>query len=132
MSRSHHDIARAFFNALSAGELPDDLVTPDMTAWTTTRGPSTKAAYQGGVRMLAGLFDGGLHYTVLSLTAEDDRVAAEVRSRGLLRNGVEFENTYAFILRVRDGRVASVAEHFNPAPVDQHIRPMIQAAASKR
>lgn len=132
MSRSPHDIARAFFTALSAGDLPDDLLTPDMTAWTTTRGPSTKAAYQGGVKMFGGLFDGGLQYSVISLTAEEDRVAAEVRSRGLLRSGVEFENAYAFILRIRDGRIASVAEHFNPAPVEQHIRPLLQATASKR
>ena len=44
-----------------------------------------------------------------SLTAEDDRVAAEVRSQGTLVSGEPFANSYVFILRICDGRMSGTA-----------------------
>jgi len=131
MTHINHALARSFFTALSNGNVPDDLLTSDMTAWTTTSGTTDKARYQGGIKMLATLFSGGLRYTVDSLTAEEDRVAAEVQSRGTLVNGDAFHNVYIFMIRIRDGRIASVAEHFNPAAVQEKIMPLLQAAMSK-
>ena len=132
MTQAAHDLARQFFAALSDGNLADALLTDDMTAWTTSSGvKSDKARYQGGVRLLASLFKGGLAYAIDSLTAEDDRVAAEVRSHGTLVDGQAFDNRYVFILRIRDGRIASVAEHFDPAPVTEKLVPLIQAAMAK-
>jgi hypothetical protein len=32
MTRTNHDVARAYFDAVTAGELPDSLCTADMTA----------------------------------------------------------------------------------------------------
>ena len=46
MLQPHHDLARAYFAAVSAGELPDSLLTDDFTAWTTTAGDIDKATYQ--------------------------------------------------------------------------------------
>ena len=133
MTQDAHAIARSFFAALSAADLPDTLLTPDMTAWTTSSGvASDKASYQRGVAMLGTLFDGGPTFTVDSLTAQEDRVAAEVRSHGTLVNGESFANRYVFILRLRDGRIASVAEHFDPTPVQEKIRPLIQAAMARK
>jgi hypothetical protein len=132
MPHANHQLARSLFTALSNGNVPDELLTSDMTAWTTTSGTTDKARYQGGIKMLATLFTGGLKYTVDSLTAEEDRVAAEVQSRGTLTNGDAFHNIYIFMIRIRDGRIASVAEHFNPGPVQEKILPLLQAAMSKR
>ena len=131
MAHDNHELARRFFAALSSGTLPDDLLTPDMTVWTTTFGTSGKARYQAGIKVLASLFPGGISYTVDSLTAEDDRVAAEVQGRGTLANGEVYHNTYAYFLRIRDGRIASVIEHFNPDPTRQQIGPLLQAAMRK-
>jgi uncharacterized protein len=130
MTNANHQIVRDFFVALASGNLPDTMLTADMTVWTTTSGTAPKEKYQGGVKLLRSLFDGGLVYTIDSLTAQDDRVAAEVRSRGRLIDGRDFHNTYVFMFRIRDGRIAAVAEHFNPAPVLQ-IAPLMQAAMAK-
>ena len=127
MSHANHHIARKFFAALFAGNIGDELLTPDMTAWTTL-GPIDKAGYQGGVKMLVSLFTDGMKYTIDSLTAEDDRVAAEIRSKGTFPDGDTYENVYVFVLRIRDGRVATVAEHMNPDPVVKKILPRLQAA----
>lgn len=131
MSDTNKQAARAFFASLTAGDLPDDLLAPGFTAWTTTRGEVSGAAYQGGVRMLGTLFNGGLHYSIVSLTAEDDRVAVEVRAQGMLNNGEEFANIYMFLLKIRHGRISSVAEHFNPQPVTDKIMPLLQSRAAK-
>jgi ketosteroid isomerase-like protein len=132
MTHANHQLAQKFFAALSSGDVPDDLLTADMTAWTTTSGTTDKARYQGGIKLLASIFSGGLAYSVDSLTAEEDRVAAEVQSRGTLLNGDVFHNVYVFLIRIRNGRIASVAEHFNPAPVTEKILPLLQVAMSKR
>lgn len=131
MTSPNHQLVRDFFAALSSGNLPDELLTPDMTAWTTTSGTSDKARYQGSVKLLGSVFNDGLTYTVQSLTAEEDRVAAEVQSHGTLVNGEVFQNTYVFVFRIRDGRIASAAEHFNPDIVREKIVPLIQAAMAK-
>lgn len=132
MTEANHRIVRDFFAALGRGELPDELLAPDMTAWTTTGGTLTRDRYQGGVRLLGMICQGGgLAYAIHSLTAEEDRVAAEVRGSGTLVSGEPFENAYAFFFRIRDGRIASVAEHFDPAPVRDKIAPLMRAAMSK-
>jgi ketosteroid isomerase-like protein len=132
VNRSNHQLVRDFFTALSTGDLPDELLTDDMTVWTTTSGASGKLKYQAGVKMLQSLFKGGLTYSVDSLSAEDDRVAAEVQAHGTLVNGEEYHNTYVFMFRVREARIARVAEHFNPLLVLEKLAPLMQAAANKR
>lgn len=131
MTQSNHQLVRDFFAALSTGNLPDELLTPDMTAWTTTSGASDKAHFQGGVKLLASIFSGSLRYSIDSLTAEEDRVAAEVQSRGTLVNGEDFHNTHVFMFRIRDGRIASVAEHMNAFIVREKLVPLLQAAMGR-
>ena len=127
MPQSNHQIVRNFFTALSNGTLTAGMFTADMTAWTTTSGESSRDRHLGGVAVLQSLFPAGLTYTVDSLTAEDDRVAAEVQSQGTLVDGKSFHNTYMFMFRIRDERIAGVAEHFNPKVVRDLIMPLLQA-----
>jgi ketosteroid isomerase-like protein len=128
--QTNQQLARLFFEALSKGEIPDALLTSDMTAWTTSSGAwSDKARFQYGIKLLASIFKGGLAYTVDSLTAEEDRVAAEVQSQGTLTNGEDYRGRYLFMLRIRDGRIASVAEHNDPRAVREKLGPLLQAAS---
>ena len=127
MPQSNHQIVRDFFTALSNGTLSAGMFTTDMTAWTTTSGGSSRDRYLAGVAMLQSLFPAGLTYTVDSLTAESDRVAAEVQSKGNLVDGKTFHNRYVFMFRIRDERISAVAEHFNPQAVHDMILPLLQA-----
>ena len=131
MTNLNHEIIRTFFAALSRGDLTDDLFTPDMICWTTSGGTSTKEKYQGGVKLLQSLFPNGLSYTIDLITAEEDRAAAEVQSRGTLINGEDFHNVYVFIFRFRDGKIAAINEHTNPDSVRTKILPLMKAAMSK-
>lgn len=128
MTQAAHELVRYFFAAMPGGKLSEDIFTSDMTAWTTSSGQEIPVGkYVGGTRMLQSLFPSGLHYTVDSITAEDDRAVAEVRAHGVLADGTDFQNSYVFVLRLRDGKIASLREHFNPAPVVEKIVPRIQA-----
>lgn len=126
MTEANKALARAYFAAVTAGELPDELLTPDMTAWTTTQGVMDKAAYQGLIRLLARMCAQPLAFTVDSLTAEEDRVVAEARSTGVLVDGEPYANTYIFVFRIRDGRLSAIAEHFNALVVQEKLIPLLR------
>jgi hypothetical protein len=129
MSHPNHAVAEAYLAAVTAGDLPDSLLTDDMTAWLTTQGPVSKAAYQGAIRLFARMAQSPIRFTVDALTAQDDRVVIEAHSQATLINGEEYGNTYVFSIRVRDGRIAWVAEHFNPLIAQEKLLPL---AASLR
>ena len=124
--QDNYRLVHEFFQAVTAGELPDTLLTPGMTAWTTTQGRMSKAAYQHVIRVLARISARPFTFTIDSITAEDDRAVAEVHSEGTLINGEPYANTYVFVFRIRDGRIASVAEHFNALIVQEKMVPLVK------
>jgi uncharacterized protein len=128
---ANHSLVRAFFAAVSNGEMPDSLLTTDMTAWITTGGTIDKASYQHLIRVLAAMCDGPLQFTIRSLTAEADRVVAEAESHGKLVDGSAYSNTYVFVFRIRDGRFASIAEHYNALITQEKLMPLMAAAQNK-
>jgi hypothetical protein len=129
MSHPNCAVAEAYLAAVTAGDLPDSLLTDDMTAWLTTQGPVSKAAYQGAIRLFARMAQSPIRFTVDALTAQDDRVVIEAHSQATLINGEEYGNTYVFSIRVRDGRIAWIAEHFNALIAQEKLLPL---AASLR
>jgi ketosteroid isomerase-like protein len=90
-----------------------------------------KASYQRLVRLLAAMCAGPLSFTIHSLTADEDRVVAEAQSEGVLINGETYRNTYVFVFRIRDGRPASVAEHYNALIAQEKLVPLMKAAAAR-
>jgi len=119
-------VVRDFFDAVTAGELPDEMLAPDMTAWTTTQGEMDKASYQKVIRLLRQMSKVPLTFVIDSVTAEDDRIVAELHSvGGVLTNDETYENTYVFVFRVKDGKISSVAEHFNALIVQEKLMPMV-------
>jgi ketosteroid isomerase-like protein len=119
-------LVRAFFAALAAGELPDALLTDDMTGWSTTQGVMDKAAYQHVVGLLGRMVAEPLTFTIDAITAEGDRALAEARSAGRLVDGTEYANTYVFAFRFREGRICSIAEHFNALVVQETMIPLMR------
>ena len=52
-------------------------------------------------------------------------MVAEVRSEGRLIDGADYAMRYVFVFRIRDGRIASLAEHFNALTVQEQILPLL-------
>lgn len=128
MQTGNRQLVEAFFKAIARGDLPDHLATPDMTFWSVNSGESDREQFHGGVEMLASIFDSTLIYLVSSLTSEDDRVVAEVRSQGTLGIGEAFHNTHVFLFRIRSGCIAAAREYMNQFVLRQKIVPPMQAA----
>jgi ketosteroid isomerase-like protein len=129
MLQPHHDLARAYFAAVTAGELPGSLLTDDFSAWTTGTGPMNRDDYQGAIRLLARMCAAPIRFTIDAITAEDDRVVAEARSTATLIDGQPYANTYVFSFRIRDGRIAWIAEHMNLAIVHERLVPLMASLA---
>lgn len=124
--RDAEKLVRKFFDAVTAGELPDEMLTSDMKAWTTTQGNMDKTSYQQVIRSLRQMSKVPLTFIIDSVTAEDDRIVAELHSEGgVLINDEPYENTYVFVFGVRDGRITSVAEHFNALIVQEKLMPLV-------
>ncbi|MBC2667682.1 nuclear transport factor 2 family protein [Novosphingobium piscinae] len=124
--RGPHAIARAFIAASEAGAFPAGLVCDDMIAWTTLQGEHSLARYRQSLAWMREASGGTLAFTIDAITAEADRVVIEARSTATLRGGAAYANTYVFVLRLRDGRIASVREHFNPAIVLELLLPLMR------
>lgn len=75
--------------------------------------------------------DGPLTFTIHSLTADEDRVVAEASSTGRLVSGKDYAQTYVFVLRIRDGRIASVAEYYNALVAQEMLVPLMPAAMAR-
>jgi len=82
MSHPNHAVAEAYLSAVTAGDLPDSLLTDDMTAWLTTQGSISRSDYQSAIRLLARMCQSPIRFTVNAITAEDDRVVIEARRPG--------------------------------------------------
>ena len=52
-----------------------------------------------------------IHFRVLALVAEGDRVAAEVASRGTQAGGSPYANRYHNLFELRDGRIVRFREY---------------------
>ena len=128
MAHPNHEPARKFMEAFFAGKLTDDFITDDMKVWTTLGPLADRGTYVTTVNTIMALFqqDGAsFDYAIDAITAEDDRAILEVHARGVFPDGEDYANTYVFALRLRDGRVASIAEHFNPLPAIEKLFPRL-------
>ncbi len=131
MTATNRELVEKFIAGLNAGLLPDVLFTDDMTVWATSSGVSTKATYQNAIKQLKRCFKDGLHYQLDSLIAEGERAAAEVKSHGIMVNGEDFAMSYGYFFTIRDGRIATIAEHINPLIVQQKLLPLFASAAAR-
>ena len=50
MTPANHQLVRDFFTAIASGNVPDDLLTQDMSLWTVNGGTSDKARFQGAMK----------------------------------------------------------------------------------
>lgn len=121
----NHKLARAYIAAVTAGDLPDHLLTDDMTAWLTGQGTISKAKYQQAIHLLRAMLAEPIAFTIDAITAEEDRAVIEARSAGRLIDGNDYVQTYVFALRVRDGRIAHIAEHYNLAVAQEKLLPLM-------
>jgi ketosteroid isomerase-like protein len=114
VTNSNHEIVRKFINAMSDGNITDELVTDDFTVWIVGSEQAVdKESYVNGIANLPKVFPNKLAFTIHSLTAEDERVVAEFSGDGTTTDGKLYRNNYLYLFKIRDGRVYFLAEYLN-------------------
>jgi hypothetical protein len=112
-------IARDFVAALSRadGDEIADAFTEDGSAWTlgslSLSGTHAPDEIRRLSREILQAFPKGLRLWIRALTAEGDRVAVEAESDGVHASGRHYHNTYHFLIRVRDGKIAELREYLD-------------------
>lgn len=128
-------LVKDFLSALGTGDVErtKTLITADMTAVTTgtsiLSGTRTRDEILGAVQMLVSAMKNGIEFRILTLTAEADRVAAEVEGFATLGNGVPYNNCYHFLFFIRDGKISMMKEYFDTKLTDAVFGPIMAAAA---
>lgn len=122
----YETLVRSFFQGLTDGVFPEGLFVSDPSFWTTASGAMEADRYLAVPPMLAAIFPEGLAFEIDDLVIEGESAAAQVRSRGVFDQSRVYTNTYAFFFGFREGRIAAVAEHFNPLRVSAELAARMQ------
>ncbi|MDE3820027.1 nuclear transport factor 2 family protein [Sinorhizobium meliloti] len=95
-----------------------DGMTDDATWWVNGKphlfpssGTKTKDEAAKMFRNMLSAYTDGLDMRIVSIIGEGDIVAAETRSHAITKTGKVYENEYAFLFTIRDGKVAKVREY---------------------
>ncbi|MET0546882.1 MAG: nuclear transport factor 2 family protein [Caulobacterales bacterium] len=136
MSEQNKAVVRRFLVALGKGDgaALSEIFSPDAQAIAMGFGAMSATRSYDEIVNTAGLLSQlapeGIEFTVVSMTAEDDRVSCEAEGKSTLINGVPYNNQYHFLATVRDGKIARLKEYYCTKLTDDTLRPLIVAATA--
>jgi ketosteroid isomerase-like protein len=116
------EVAIDFLRASAAhdGERCAQLMCDDATYWTIGKPHLFAAAGEKSKTAICGYFstpsifvNGGAQISFGDITAEDDRVAIEAQTRGVLPDGRVYTNVYHYLFTFRDGKILRAKEYLD-------------------
>lgn len=126
MIEANKQVVRSFFDRMSAGDIDGafKLLAPDATWYSLGSRRHTDAfALKSTIEQVFGsLLQTPIQQTVLILTAEEDRVAAVTEGHAVTIDGVNYDNMYHFLFKLRDGLITSLWEFNDTAHVNAVLR----------
>jgi uncharacterized protein len=128
-------VVRQFLAALGRGDVErlKTLMTDDIQAIATGTGMLSGTRSLADICSAAGMLGqvtrSGIDFRVLTLTGEEDRVAAEVEGLSTLVNGAPYNNQYFFLFSIRNGRIYRMKEYMDTKLVDDVLGPLTAQAA---
>ena len=130
-------VVRTFYKALGSGnaELMRTVIGDDIQAVCTgssfMAGTRSAADILGALGLLSSLTKAGIDFKILSMTAEEDRVACETEGQSTLVNGTPYNNQYFMLFFLRDGKIYRLHEYMDSKLVDAALGPLVAAAAKQ-
>ena len=118
-------IVQAFYDAGNRGDMDTcfDLIADDIV-WTNIGTTSLSGRFEGKQelqeKLLGPLFaslKAGINMSVRNLIAEGDYVVALTSGTAETLGGRAYNNTYCWVIRLRDGQFAEVGEYMDTALV---------------
>lgn len=86
-------------------------VSDDFQWWSPIHEPLTLAKINALIAGMGAIMPRLPEMTVVGVTAEGDRVAVETSGKCELTNGKRYDNTYHFLVLLRDGKIRMVKEY---------------------
>ncbi|MFC8427968.1 nuclear transport factor 2 family protein [Streptomyces sp. NPDC057253] len=111
-----------YFNSFAAGdaEAAFALLDEQVVWWVSGKpdqypsaGNHSKAEVIEMLGRVGQIMPNGLDIKVTSITAQDDRVVAEVESRGVSAAGKVYDQRLVFVLQVRDNKIFRIREYLD-------------------
>lgn len=137
MSSINKQAISTFLEALGEGDVARmaEVLAPDAEAramgvgsFSITRDRATILEAAG---MLKAAIPEGIAFEIDSMTEEGDRVVAEVRGQALLADGIPYNNSYAFVAKMADGKIAHMNEYYCTLLVEQTLVPFASKLAAQ-
>lgn len=131
MTDHNKNAATNYLKALGEGDatLMDSILTDDFD--TLARGTAkicglrTRAQTVDFVAEVPTLFKDGLRWEVESITAEENRVACQVKGFSTLADGRTYNNEYMFVFHLRDGKIFHMDEYIDTKYADETLEQML-------
>jgi ketosteroid isomerase-like protein len=119
-------IVEEYFQAITENRFADAATyfEPDMQLWLLGEGSWKLGGlhHRDGVRAIHALvrerFPEGLKITLHNIIADGENVVAEIESHGIRSDGRIYNNRYAQIFVVRDGKIAARREYLDTIHAD--------------
>jgi ketosteroid isomerase-like protein len=102
-------IALKFMHAFGAEKF--DAVADDATFWSARAGKRTKAEFISVLKNMRALMATGVTMTIVTATAEEDRVSVEAKGDCTLKSGKKYDNVYHFMFVLHDGKIVQIREY---------------------
>lgn len=116
-------IVKAFYDAGNHGDMDScfSLISDDI-CWTNIGTTSLSGTFRGKQELqekllgpLFGRLKAGISTQVHNLIAEGDYVVAQTSGRAETLDGQPYNNSYCWIVRIRDGKISEVTEYMDTA-----------------
>jgi ketosteroid isomerase-like protein len=116
--QANKDIVKQFFDAGNRGDMDTcfGLIADDIR-WTNVGTTSLSGVYRGKAELmekllgpLFGQLKQGIHMEVVRLVAEGDHVVAQASGTAETLDGRPYNNSYCWIIRIQDGKLAELTE----------------------
>jgi ketosteroid isomerase-like protein len=120
-AEENRKIVQKFYEASNGGDLDTcfDLLADDIR-WTNIGTTAFSGTFKGKAELqekllepLFGLLKQGIRTTVHRLVAEKDHVVAQTSGMAETRDGRPYNNTYCWVIRLRNGKIAEVTEYMD-------------------
>ena len=92
----------------------------DDIEWTLIGTTSLSQTYKGKQSVIADFLgpfsaaiDGHIHITPENFIADGDYIALQGRGESRTKSGVDYNNTYCWVYKFRDGKIISIVEYLD-------------------
>jgi uncharacterized protein len=99
---------RAFFNLVA-----DDVRWTVIGSTPISRTYESKRDFRQALKSISDRFTADLKVTMRDVFADGDKVAVQFESHAMGKNGLAYDQTYCWVLRVSDGKVREVVAYLD-------------------